>query len=48
MVESINGVDLAQLRNELPVKIYKEEIKFKHELIQHFNAITAAKILVHL
>lgn len=36
------------LKSEVPVKIFKEPIKFKQELIQHFNAITAAKIIIHL
>ena len=48
MIDKLRGSKFEDVKFEGSVKIFKEEIKFRNELIQHFNAVTAAKILIEL
>ncbi len=48
LIMRLNKRNVSDFKNDPSVRVYKEDIKFKCELIQHFNAVTAAKILIQL
>jgi len=48
VMEKLRGWSVDRLKDEEAVRIFKEDIRFRNELVQHFNAVTAAKILIQL